>query len=70
VEIDKEIFSVTLVDRKTDDEKILVRANGDFELLVKQMLSASETLVETCKHNHWIDDDLLNLERLVLDVKR
>jgi len=69
VEIDNEICSITLVDRATDEEEILVRANVDFALLVKQMLSASEIVVDTCKRNHWIDADLLNLEKLVLDVK-
>lgn len=65
----KDLFRVALVEREVDEQKSLVTAEVDSEVLVRQMLSASEIVVHTCKRNDWIDDDLLNLQKLVLDTR-
>ena len=62
-------LSVTLVKRGVDEEKELLTANVTSVLLVRQMISASEIAVQTCKRNQWIDNDLLTLEQLIVDAK-
>jgi hypothetical protein len=66
----KDCVSVTLVERGGEEEKALVTAKVNSVLLVEQMLSAGEIVVHACKRNHWIDDDLLNLEKLIVDARR
>jgi hypothetical protein len=65
----KDLFSVTLVERHVDEKETLLTADVDCELLIGQLLAASEIVVHTCKSNGWNDDDMLNLEKLMLDAK-
>ncbi|HEU4768027.1 MAG TPA: hypothetical protein VFS77_11655 [Pyrinomonadaceae bacterium] len=71
IHVDREnLFTVTLVDREADADETLATARVDSELLLRQLVSASETVIQTCQRNQWIDHDLSNLEALVLETKR
>lgn len=68
IQIDrKDFFSVTPVDRTADDKKFLSTTNVNAHLVVEQLLSASQIVIQTCRRNGWVADDLLTLERLVAD---
>ena len=66
----KGVFTLTPVDREADEDETLVPASIDSELLLRQLVCASEAVIATCQRNQWIDQDLSNLEALVLETKR
>jgi hypothetical protein len=53
---------VTFIERHAGKERSLTTATVNRELLVAQLLSAAKTVVDHCRREQWIDDDLLNLE--------